>query len=118
MIEQLTLIDSARLERERIRNALAQSRQTYLATVRSFLRLYALEHGGEASVDDAYTAIERHGFFTPADLGFDNRCFGSLFKSEEWRPVRQVATRRAEVVARVGRARSFVTVYRLTGYGC
>lgn len=111
MAEQLSL-HGAWTERDRIIDALRQNHSAYLTTLRSFARVIALQRG-IVTIDDVREEIARQDFFMPADIGADERVLGAVFTRREFEAIGQQPTRRSEWAARVGRARSNITVYRL-----
>ncbi len=115
MSEQLSIFE-AQAERDRVLGALASNRGAYLAGLRAFAREHALRHG-ECCIDDVRDAAEKHGYPMPAELGFDERVMGAVFKTRDFVAVGARRTTRAAFAARVGISRSAVTVYRLVDVG-
>lgn len=111
MSVQASLFDGL-AERNRIIESMRQNHKIYLTALRSFARVHAMQHG-EVTIDDVRDAIAREQYPMPAEVGCDERVFGSLFTTKEFAAIGQRPTRREEWAKRVGRARSFVTVYRL-----
>jgi hypothetical protein len=99
-------------ERDSILRTLAENHNQYLAGLRAFAREIALKKG-EVTVDDVREAIERERYPMPGEIGCDERVLGALFKTRDFRAVGHRQTSRVEWAARVGAARSLVTVYEL-----
>lgn len=113
MTAQLGFFDGLS-ERNRILTAMADKHAIYLNALRSFAREIALRVGS-VTIDDVREEMERREFPMPSAIGADDRILGALFTRAEFQALRQIPTRRSEWAKRVGRARSFVTVYRLRG---
>lgn len=111
MSTQLTLLDAIG-ERDRIIASFQENHRTYLEALRAFAREIALRDG-VVSIDEVRAEIERREFPMPKDIGADERILGALFASKDFICVGQRPTTRAAWSARVGRARSNVSVYRI-----
>jgi hypothetical protein len=111
MSEQLSLI-AAVTERDRIIAHLAANHASYLESLREFAVAHALECG-RVSIDDVRDTIERTGYPMPHEVGIDERVFGALFTRKRFQAVGTQPTRREAFAARVGMARSQITVYAL-----
>ena len=111
MAAQLSFLDGIS-ERDRILAAFAENHRTYLEAVRAFAR-EIVRRDGIVTIDAVRFELERRDFPMPGEVGIDERVFGCVFRSGDFEPVSQCATTRREWAARVGRARSSVTVYRL-----
>lgn len=107
---QMALVGFARGERDRIMDAIASNHRTYLEFIRSLAREIAAR-SGNVSIDEVRAEMAQRDWPMPEEIGADARVFGALFRVPEFVPVGRRVTRRAEVAARVGRARSEVTVY-------
>ena len=105
-------VHGGRTERDRVLDALASNREGYLAGVRA-LAIECARALGEITIDDVRERMAEVGYPMPSDVGADERCFGTLLRCKEFVAVGQRPTTRLEWAARVGKARSNVTVYRL-----
>jgi len=99
-------------ERNRILEAFAKNHREYLAAVRAFARDIA-RRDGIVTIDAVRFELEHRQFPMPAEVGIDERVFGTVFRCKDFVAISQRPTTRHDWAARVGRARSNVTVYRL-----
>lgn len=111
MTAQLDIF-TALTTRDRILDALAANHAQYLAELREIAR-YVAQRNGEVTIDDVRSEIVRRGYPMPAEIGADERVFGVVFRCRDFTPIGQRKTSRKEWAARVGVARSAVTVYVL-----
>ncbi len=109
-MHQLGLFSPGRSERDRIMQALSDKHTTYLEFVRAIAREIAVRVG-EVSIDEVRTELAARDLPMPAEIGVDERVFGTLFRSKEFRAIGSRATSRRDWAQRVGANRSQVTVY-------
>lgn len=112
MTQQLSFLGAVS-ERDRILQAFQENHKPYIEAVRAFARDIA-RRVGTVSIDAVREELQRRDFPMPAEVGIDERVFGTLFRCKEFVAIAQRPTTRVEWAARVGRARSNVTVYRLS----
>ncbi len=112
MTLQLSLL-SAQSERERILAAIAAdpAHKVYLSFVRPVARELA-QRNGTVTIDDVRAEMQRRDMPMPAEVGIDERVFGTLFRCKEFIAISQRPTTRRERIARAGVGASFVTVYK------
>lgn len=109
---QLSLIDDAVAQRERILAHFEQNNPAYLTALRGIAADIATRNG-TVTVDDLREQCEYLGFPLPNQIGKDERIFGVTFRDKRFIAVDSRLSVRAEKVARCGVNRSRVTVYRL-----
>jgi hypothetical protein len=110
---QMALFESRR-ERDRILRAMAENHFVYLEGLRSFAREHALRNPHLlVTIDDVLRIMAARDWPQPSEIGADNRILGTVFTRKEFEPVGRRPTERAERIARSGRARGDITVYRL-----
>lgn len=108
---QLSLL-AAQSERERILAAIAEdpAHKVYLSFVRPIARELA-QRNGTVTIDDVRAEMKRRDMPLPAEVGIDERVFGTLFRGKEFIAISQRPTTRRERIARSGVGASLVTVY-------
>lgn len=110
---QIALFESRR-ERDRILAAMRENHKVYLEGLRSFAREHALRNTERlVTIDDVLRIMAAKDWPKPDEIGADNRILGTVFTRSEFEPVGQRPTERLERIARSGRARGDITVYRL-----
>ena len=99
-----------RAERDRILELLAGKHTTYLTFCRAIAREIAMR-AGSVSIDEVRTELLARDLPMPSDIGADERIFGTLFRSKDFRAIGHRTTSRADWAQRVGVNRAQITVY-------
>lgn len=117
MAEQLALVNHALMEKDRLLSFFESNHPQYIESLRAFA-IAKCRYAGTISIDDLRELIAEKNYPLPREIGADDRLLGVvLSRCKEFECVGTVLSRRAETVARSGKNRSMISVYRLRQRG-